>query len=167
VGHGHLYQGRFKNFLIQTDRHLLTVIRYVEANALRAGLVERAEEWPWSSVCTTAAPDGRPLISEWPVARPAEWTTYLNQKPIDAQIERLRQSVRRGAPFGEQPWVAHAASTFGLTSTLHPPGVKRGQSPHSTVRKEVTVPSSTSTAATSSAAAPPSPRPDRSSSGSH
>ena len=47
VGTGHLYQGRFKSFVVQTDEHLLTVCRYVERNALRAGLVERAEAWRW------------------------------------------------------------------------------------------------------------------------
>ncbi len=47
---GHLWQGRFKAFAIAHDEHLLTVLRYVERNALRAGLVERAEQWPWSSL---------------------------------------------------------------------------------------------------------------------
>src|SRR5665213_1677025 len=45
---GHLYQGRFKNFPVEEDRHLLTLCRYVEANALRANLVTRAHDWPWS-----------------------------------------------------------------------------------------------------------------------
>jgi putative transposase len=50
VGTGHLYQGRFKSFVVQTDDHLLSVCRYVERNAVRAGLVERAEAWRWSSL---------------------------------------------------------------------------------------------------------------------
>src|SRR4051812_22599060 len=50
-GMGHLYQGRFKSFPVSTDDYdLLTVIRYVEANPLRARLVERAEDWRWSSL---------------------------------------------------------------------------------------------------------------------
>ena len=49
AGSGHLYQGRFKSFLVQDDAHLLNVCRYVEANALRAGLVARAEDWRWGS----------------------------------------------------------------------------------------------------------------------
>ena len=49
-GGGHLYQGRFKSFPTQDDLHFLTLCRYVEANALRAGLVERAEDWPWSGL---------------------------------------------------------------------------------------------------------------------
>src|SRR5947207_1789792 len=50
AGTGHLYQGRFKSFPIEEDDHLLTVCRYVERNALRAGLVRRAEDWRWSSL---------------------------------------------------------------------------------------------------------------------
>jgi len=41
VGIGHLYQGRFKSFPVQDDAHYLTVMRYIEANPLRAGLVKR------------------------------------------------------------------------------------------------------------------------------
>ena len=44
-GQGHVYQGRFKSFPIQEDEHFLTVCRYVERNALRAGLTNRAEAW--------------------------------------------------------------------------------------------------------------------------
>ena len=49
VGSGHVYQGRFKPFLVESDDHLWTMCRYVERNALRAGLCERAEQWRWSS----------------------------------------------------------------------------------------------------------------------
>ena len=45
AGHGHLYQSRFKSFPIQADEHFLSVCRYVERNALRARLAERAEDW--------------------------------------------------------------------------------------------------------------------------
>ena len=44
-----LYQGRFKSFPIQSDGHLLTVMRYVERNQVRANLFELAEDWNWSS----------------------------------------------------------------------------------------------------------------------
>src|SRR3989304_5491880 len=50
TGTGHLYQGRFKSFPVQTDEHFLMLCRYVERNPLRANLVERAEQWPWSSL---------------------------------------------------------------------------------------------------------------------
>jgi putative transposase len=55
AGTGPVYQGRFKSFPVQTDEHFLTVARYVERNALRANLVQRAEEWRgrvYFSLCT-------------------------------------------------------------------------------------------------------------------
>ena len=50
AGSGHLYQGRFKSFVVEENEHLLTVCRYVERNALRAKLVDRAEKWRWCSL---------------------------------------------------------------------------------------------------------------------
>ena len=47
-GSGHLYQGRFKSFPVESDEHLDTVLRYVERNPLRANLVEQAQDWRWS-----------------------------------------------------------------------------------------------------------------------
>ena len=50
VGNGHLYQGTYKSFPVQDDNHFLSVCRYVEQNPLRAKLVDRAEDWRWSSL---------------------------------------------------------------------------------------------------------------------
>ncbi|MCE9556362.1 MAG: hypothetical protein K8T91_23690, partial [Planctomycetes bacterium] len=50
AGMGHVYQGRFKSFPVASDEHLLTVLRYVERNPLRAGIVRSAELWPWGSL---------------------------------------------------------------------------------------------------------------------
>jgi len=49
-GRGHLYQGTYKSFPVQDDGHFLVVARYVERNALRANLVQRAQDWRWSSL---------------------------------------------------------------------------------------------------------------------
>src|SRR5271170_188212 len=50
AGTGHVYQGRFKAFPVEDNDHLYTLLRYVERNALRAGLLKRAEQWLWSSL---------------------------------------------------------------------------------------------------------------------
>ena len=73
VGHGHLYQGRFKSYVVEQSEHLLTVCRYVERNALRAGLVERAEPWRWGSAWQRDRGMGQVPLSDWPVERPADW----------------------------------------------------------------------------------------------
>ena len=72
AGEGRLYQGRFKAFPVQSGfvdwQHVRRVCRYVEANALRAGLVRRAEEWPWGSLWRRFAggADARKLLAAWP-----------------------------------------------------------------------------------------------------
>ena len=72
VGYGHLYQSRFKSFPLQSDEHFYTVVRYVERNALRAALVERAEDWPWGSLHQRAHhADSRPLC-DWPLPQPRD-----------------------------------------------------------------------------------------------
>src|SRR5437879_5475697 len=60
VGHGSLYQGRFKSFVVQDDRHLLVLCRYVERNPLRGRrkLATRAEDWRWSSAAIRLNPRG-------------------------------------------------------------------------------------------------------------
>jgi putative transposase len=122
-GGGHLYQGRFKSFPIEQDEHLLQVCRYVEANALRAGLVAAAEDWPWSGLYARRR-RGKPLsLSPWPVDRPAGWTALVNESVPPAQLNELRKNhVIRGRPFGNEAWVEKMAGRLGLSSTLRPVG---------------------------------------------
>jgi putative transposase len=122
TGQGHIYQERYKNFLIQRDEHLYTVLRYVEANALRAGLVDRAEDWRWSSAADLKSPDGRQLVSDWPVPRPRDWLRYVNRGIPAEELASLRVCARRGRPYGDQGWVTSTATEYGLESTLRPRG---------------------------------------------
>lgn len=46
---GHLFQGRFKAILVDSDAYLLELARYVVLNPVRAGMVKRPQDWPWSS----------------------------------------------------------------------------------------------------------------------
>jgi putative transposase len=104
-GTGHLYQGRFKAFPIQTDHHLLTVLRYVEANPLRAHLVPRAEAWKWSSLTRETCLDGRLIITPSPVRRPDSWTDIVNEKLPMAAYDSLRTAAQRQIPFGDPDWI--------------------------------------------------------------
>jgi putative transposase len=73
---GNVYQGRFRSFPIQEDDHLLSVLRYIERNPVRAGLVERPQDWRWSSA--TSAWVGMPMLDTGPVPRPLEWLEHVN-----------------------------------------------------------------------------------------
>lgn len=127
-GGGHLYQGRFKSFPIQDDLHFLSVCRYVEANPLRAKMVEKVEAWPFSSLSQRAAEDATVLLNpplvlaEWPVQRPRDWLTKVNRPISKPLLEQLRQSVNRGRPFGDQRWVEKTAARLSLANTLRRPG---------------------------------------------
>jgi putative transposase len=124
AGSGHLYQGRFKSFIVQTDPYLLTVCRYVERNALRAKLVRRAEQWRWGSLWRYQFGDkgARAMLSAWPIDRPRNWVARVNQPETDAELKALRQCVNRGSPFGSTHWVKHAVKRLGLEMTVRPPG---------------------------------------------
>ena len=128
AGTGPVYQGRFKSFPVQTDEHFLTVARYVERNALRAKLVDRAQDWRWSSVWRRAQGDAKVAswLSDWPVERPRDWVARVNRPQTTSELEALRLSVQRGRPFGEDAWVRRLVRRFGLESTLTPRGRPKG-----------------------------------------
>ena len=128
AGTGPVYQGRFKSFPVQTDEHFLMVARYVERNALRAHLVNRAEDWQWGSLWrrTQGNPHGTAWLSPWPMQPPRDWVARVNRPQTASELEALRTSVQRGRPFGDEGWVRRMAKRFGMESTLRPRGRPKG-----------------------------------------
>ena len=124
-GSGHIWQGRFKAFPVQQDLHLLTVLRYVERNPLRARLVRRAENWQWSSLHGIATRRRPEWLVNGPVDRPRGWTERVNRAETPAELSAIRASVRRGTPFGLDAWVQRIAVKLGLESSLNPRGRPR------------------------------------------
>jgi putative transposase len=127
AGTGHLYQGRFKSFPVQSDEHLLTVCRYVERNALRADLVARAEDWRWGSLWVRRAKGRaeRPPLAPWPIERPRGWTARVNRPLGPREEEAVLRSIGRGQPFGSEPWQVEVAARLGLESSFRPRGRPR------------------------------------------
>jgi putative transposase len=115
---GRVWQGRFKAFPSQTDRHLLTVMRYVERNALRANLVERAEDWEWSSLAWRRDQQPPARLTESPVPLPSYWRHLVNEPQTATELAEIRTCVNRQRPFGEEDWVARQVKEFGLEATL-------------------------------------------------
>ena len=108
-GTGHLYQGRFKSFPIQSDDHLLTVMRYVERNPLRANLVKKAEEWEFGSAWNRQQKQDKP---EWLATLknpqlPRNWRAVVNKPQTDAELAALRKCIVRGTPFGNEKWASN------------------------------------------------------------
>lgn len=124
-GDGHVWQGRFKAFPIQADEHLTTVLRYVERNPLRAALVERAEQWRWSSLALRAQRPVPAILSPSPVQLPRNWTATVNRPQTEQEVAALRRSIARGAPLGSALWQRRTADRLGLEQTLRPRGRPR------------------------------------------
>jgi putative transposase len=120
VGHGHVYQGRFRSFPVEGSRYYFNVVRYVEANPLRAGLVNRAEAWPWSSL--RARISGSPLVHPGPLLLPDNWVELVNARPQQDELDMLHACLGAGRPYGAPRWVEQTAATLGLTQTLRPRG---------------------------------------------
>jgi putative transposase len=130
VGYGHLYQGRFKSFPVQSDDHLLSLLRYVERNPLSAGLVEKAQLWQWGSLSSRVhgVPEIKALLARWPVERPANWTARVNAPLTPRELERARVSIERGRPYGSDDWVRRTVKKFGLEHTVRSEGRPRKDS---------------------------------------
>jgi len=122
---GHVWQGRFKAFPIQEDGHLVTVLRYVERNPVRAGLVKRAEDWKWSSAAVRGSKARPEWLLDGPVALPRPWRRWVNQPLSERELADVRRSVMRGTPWGEESWTVATARRLGLEFTLHPRGRPR------------------------------------------
>jgi putative transposase len=118
---GHLYQGRYKSFPVETDAYFLTLLRYVEANPLRAALAVRAEKWPWSSLGCEAKLS-KQLLDAWPLDRPRNWTALVNEPLRESERQRVKISLERGRPLGGDEWTQEIAERLNLEHTLNPPG---------------------------------------------
>lgn len=119
---GHVWEGRYKAFPSQDDDHLMTVIRYVERNALRAGLVRRAENWPHGSLHARTRKAGPIALEPPPLPRIGAWVERVNQPLSEAELSAMQRCVARGTPFGTELWTKTTASRLGLESSLRPRG---------------------------------------------
>ncbi len=126
TGTGHVYQGRFKAFPVSCDTHFLTLCRYVERNAMRASLVPRAGDWPWSSLAQHNGQPSPVVLDDWPVARPPDWNDLV-QLDVRDETDEVRQALCRSAPYGPAEWRDRMAAQLGLAPTLAPFGRTRSK----------------------------------------
>ena len=124
---GHIWQGRFKAFPIQSDEHLLTVMRYVERNPVRAKSipVRKAQKWNWSSAGTPPKDFEVVKLHSGPVKKKANWLDWVNRPVSQAESDALQQCFQRNRPYGSERWQKRTAKRLGLESTMRPRGRPR------------------------------------------
>lgn len=127
IGSGHLYQGRYKSFPVETDRYLLPLLRYVERNPLRAKLVEHAEDWRWSSlwVRENGTPKQKKLLHEWPIEIPDDYSHFVNEAQTIQELDAIHQCLKKNRPLGSDKWIDALGEHFDITPTLREPGRPR------------------------------------------
>ena len=103
----------------------MSVLRYVERNPLRAGLVETVDGWPWSSLALHQQRERPAWYSSGPVPRGRDWPKYVAQPQTDVELLALRRSVERGVPYGNPRWQSQVIGKLGLESTIRPRGRPR------------------------------------------
>lgn len=136
IGSGPLYQGRYKSFLVSSDEYLATLLRYIERNAVRARIVDQAEDWRWGSAWLRQSGDEnqRKLLSALGelgegLNFPTETAAYLcwvNTPDDDEVLKPIRNAVNRGVPYGRPAWVEQMVGRYGLESTVRLPGGQLG-----------------------------------------
>lgn len=119
IGYGQLYQGRYKSFLIQNDNHLLTVLKYVERNPVRAKLARTCEAWRWGSAHRRiqGTPRERKLLASLPVDLPRNYRSWINSPEKIEELKEVRVSASKGRPFGTMGFVERVVERFGLGMT--------------------------------------------------
>lgn len=125
---GHLWQGRFGS-VVMDEEHLAHAVRYVSMNPVRANMVERAEDWRWSSVGAHLSGRDDELVKVSPVLeRYGDFANYLAQDDdISDSFRRLRQSETTGRPLGNDDWMDRVSSIAGKDLKPKKRGPKAGQ----------------------------------------
>lgn len=124
VGSGHLYQGRYKSFPVETDEYFIQLARYVERNPLRAKLVKKAQDWQWSSLWIREAGDNeqKQLLNTWPIPSSKNYLSLVNTTQPKVEVDNIRLSISKNRPLGNEKWVYKMADDLGLESSLRNPG---------------------------------------------
>ena len=114
---GYLFQGRFFSCPLD-ETHLLSAARYTLRNPVRAGMVARAGDWPWSSAAFHLRECHRdPLVTQPDLPGLAEgaaqWRNWLENDVAEEQMQRLRETSRTGRPCGNAHFLERAEQLSG------------------------------------------------------
>lgn len=123
---GHLWHGRYYSCPMD-DAHLWEAVRYVESNPVRAGLVDAAEQYDWSSAPPHCGLRGDPVPSaDLPLLKKVDdWSSWLREPPDDATVERIRQRTQKGLPCGDDSFMRRIGELVGRTLLDRPRGRPR------------------------------------------
>ena len=111
---GHLFQGRFGS-VVMDEPHLLAAARYVALNPVRAGLVRRARDWPWSSVRAhlKGRDDGLVAVAPLIERTAGRFADLITTDPTPEELAALRAAETIGRPLGSPAFLARLETRLG------------------------------------------------------
>jgi len=119
---GHLWQGRFASFAMDA-RHTVAAARYVELNPVRAGLVHRPGEYPWSSARAHLAARDDALVMAAPLLeRVRDWSAFLGARQEADLADRVRKHASTGRPLGSDAFVGELERQLNRSLRKGKPG---------------------------------------------
>ena len=122
---GHLWEGRYKSHVL-SEKHLFSAIRYVERNPVRAGMVKKAEDYPWSSARAHIQKTKDTLLSDNFVIREiSDWESYLTDKNNVIDESLFAKHANTGRPLGESSFIDKIEKMTGRLLHKKKPGPKR------------------------------------------
>ena len=102
---GHLWQGRFMSYPMD-ENYLWTAVRYVERNPVRAGMVDKAEDYKWSSAKVHIKNQIDDLLSRFYLMDEIkDWGLYLSGPDEEEKVKLIRQRQSTGRPLGNKEFV--------------------------------------------------------------
>ena len=122
---GYLWEGRFKSYPL-AEKHLYAAVRYVERNPVRAGLVKKAEDYPWSSARAHIKKEKSVLLADnFMHSEIKDWSLYLSEDEDKVDKDLFRQHARTGRPLGDDEYIKQLEKLTGRDLRKRKPGPKK------------------------------------------
>ena len=122
---GHLWEGRFKSCVL-SEKHLYAAIRYVERNPVRANIVKKAEDYPWSSAKAHVYKKKDNLLSDnFVVKEIPDWKQYLDDNNDNINESLFIKHADTGRPLGDNDFIDRLEKITGRLLYKKKPGPKK------------------------------------------
>lgn len=127
---GRLWESRYHSCIVDKERYLWAVARYIEQNPVRAGVVEKAEDYPYSSARTHVNGSKDAVLGEelFSNDQRADYILLLRSDMPRKEIERLRYATKTGRPFGNEEFVVEMEKKLERRLLQRPKGRPRKES---------------------------------------
>lgn len=122
---GYLWQGRFSSFPLD-EKYLYAAIRYIERNPVKAGIVERAEDYEFSSAKAHVYKKKDLLLTDnFVIKEVKDWKAFLAEGDKEQDVKLFKKHARVGRPLGQEGFIEKLEKMTGRILKPQKPGRKK------------------------------------------